>query len=317
MRTRSWWGRGTLRRSRPSPPRLTRLRLRPRPRLLCRPLPLPPVLPARRGMWLRSCVTWGRCIIAGRLMMRRSLPNCTNFFPGCDVKYLAPGRCDASGGLYRPCALNPCGASRRTGTCGGLVAVPGFEPGCPLGHVLLRDACIRSTRQRDSPCLLVKGTDCAGVTRARGACGGPGLCVFCFSVLMGRSNTLTSPSGLARSFAGCRVASVGTVCPTYLPRALCSPIPASPLAQLSAGEGRRPWAVLSAACESPRQHRVMRRGAMMPLFRWGRAGMIRRAMSGVAEIVYLPISAQIRIDLGFCSRAPYLFTKALTCRLLF
>ena len=56
---------------------------------------------------------------------------------------------------------------------------------------------------------------------------------------------------------------------------------------------------------------------MMPLFRWGRAGMIRRAMSGVAEIVYLPISAQIRIDLGFCSRAPYLFTKALTCRLLF
>src|SRR5690606_1242464 len=29
-----------------------------------------------------------------------------------------------------------------------------------------------------------------------------GLCVFCFSVLMGRSNTLTSPSGLARSFAG-------------------------------------------------------------------------------------------------------------------
>ena len=94
-------------------------------------------------------------------------------------------------------------------------------------------------KHRDSPCLLVKGTDCAGVTRARGACGGPGLCVFCFSVLMGRSNTLTSPSGLARSFAGCRVASVGTCCPTYLPRALCSPIPASPLAQLSAGEGRR------------------------------------------------------------------------------
>ena len=48
----------------------------------------------------------------------------------------------------------------------GGVAVPGFEPGCPLGHVLLRDACIRSTRQRDSPCLLVKGADCAGVCDA-------------------------------------------------------------------------------------------------------------------------------------------------------
>ena len=92
----------------------------------------------------------------------------------------------------------------------------------------------------------------AGVTRARGACGGPGLCVFCFSVLMGRSNTLTSPSGHVPVLCGCRVASVGTCCPTYLPRALCSPIPASPLALLSAGEGRRPWAVLSAACERPR-----------------------------------------------------------------
>ena len=105
---------------------------------------------------------------------------------------------------------------------------------------------LRPARVTDSPCLLVKGADCAGVTRARGACGGPGLCVFCFSVLMGRSNTLTSPSGLARSFAGCRVASVGTVCPTYLPRALCSPIPVA---------GRRPEAVLSAACERPHHAR--------------------------------------------------------------
>src|SRR5690606_38323265 len=54
----------------------------------------------------------------------------------------------------------------------GGVAVPGFEPGCPLGHVLLRDAYIRSTRQRDSPCLLVKGTDRAGVDRAYGMGGG-------------------------------------------------------------------------------------------------------------------------------------------------
>ena len=144
--------------------------------------------PACRGMWLRSCVTWGRCIIGGRLMMRRSLLNCTNFFPGCDVKYLAPGRCDASGGLYRPCALNPCGASRRTGTRGGLVAVPGFEPGCPLGHVLLRDACIRSTRQRDSPCLLVKGADCAG---DRG--GSTGLSRFWKARL---------PAGMIRAHAG-------------------------------------------------------------------------------------------------------------------
>ena len=37
--------------------------------------------------------------------MRTSLLPSMNFFPGCDVKYLAPGRCDASGGLYRPRAL--------------------------------------------------------------------------------------------------------------------------------------------------------------------------------------------------------------------
>ena len=36
---------------------------------------------------------------------------------------------------------------------------------------------------RDSPCLLVKGTDCAGVTRARGACGGPGLWCRCWVLL--------------------------------------------------------------------------------------------------------------------------------------
>ena len=111
-------------------------------------------------------------------------------------------------GLYRPRALNPCGASRRTGTCVGLVAVPGFEPGCPLGHVLLRDACIRSTRQRDSPCLLVKGADCAGdVLPVWGA-------VICRSL----------EAGPCRS-ALCRVASVGTCCPTYLPRALFSYVP--------------------------------------------------------------------------------------------
>src|SRR5690606_37090272 len=59
-----------------------------------------------------------------------------------------------------------------------------------------------SAKHRDSPCLLVKGTDCAGVAPAYGRGSDSGLCVFCFSVLMGRSNTLTSPSGLARSFAG-------------------------------------------------------------------------------------------------------------------
>ena len=43
--------------------------------------------------------------------------------------------------------------------------------------------------------------------------------------------------------AGCRVVSVGTICPTCLPRALCSPIPVA---------GRWPEAVLSAACKRPR-----------------------------------------------------------------
>ena len=80
---------------------------------------------------------------------------------------------------------------------------------------------LRPARVTDSPCLLVKGTDCAGVTRARGACGGPGLV--------------------------CRAVSAGTICPAYPPRALCSPIPVA---------GRRPEAVLSAACKRPRQSRM-------------------------------------------------------------
>ena len=67
-----------------------------------------------------------------------------------------------SRGLSALCAQPVGGRAGGQGRVGGLVAVPGFEPGCPLGHVLLRDACIRSTRQRGSPCLLVKGADCAG-----------------------------------------------------------------------------------------------------------------------------------------------------------
>src|SRR5690606_23732949 len=55
-------------------------------------------------------------IIGARLMMRRSLLNCISCCLGCDVKFL--GRTPALGcGPYRPCALSPCGASRRTGTC--------------------------------------------------------------------------------------------------------------------------------------------------------------------------------------------------------
>ena len=61
-----------------------------------------------------------------------------------------------------------------------------------------------SAKHRCSPCLLVKGADCAGDVQRVAVVILTGLYVFCFSVLMGRSYTLTSPSGLARSFAGCR-----------------------------------------------------------------------------------------------------------------
>ena len=52
-----------------------------------------------------------------------------------------------------------------------------------------------STTDACSPCLLVKGADCAGDVQRVAVVILTGLCVFCFSVLMGRSNTLTSPSG--------------------------------------------------------------------------------------------------------------------------
>ena len=122
-----------------------------------------------------------------------------------DVKYLAPGRCHASGGLYRPCALSPCGASRRTGTCGG--GTPGRVRTCkPVrARELEPRACTDFATGAYSPCLLVKGTDCAGdVLPVWGV-------VICRSL----------EAGPCRS-ALCRVVSVGTCCPTYLPRALFS-----------------------------------------------------------------------------------------------
>lgn len=65
-------------------------------------------------------------------------------------------------GLYRPRALNPCGASRRTGTCGGAVLVLGVRLELTLAF-LLREWLLPIERpELDSPCLLVKGTDCAG-----------------------------------------------------------------------------------------------------------------------------------------------------------
>ena len=42
-------------------------------------------------------------------------------------------------GLYRPVRSTPCGARLANGTC-WVVAAPGFAPGRPLGHILLRDA---------------------------------------------------------------------------------------------------------------------------------------------------------------------------------
>ena len=61
--------------------------------------------------------------------MRTSSPRSTSFCPGCDVKYLAPGRCDAPGGLYRPRALNPCGARLANGDVWGVRDSPRIRTG--------------------------------------------------------------------------------------------------------------------------------------------------------------------------------------------
>ena len=72
--------------------------------------------------------------------------------------------------------------------------------------------------ERDSPCLLVKGADCAGDVQR-------------VAVVIVRSlPVLEGPVP-----CWCRVVSVGTVCPTYLPRALCSP---RSLARVSGGGAR-------------------------------------------------------------------------------
>ena len=172
--------------------------------------------------------------------------------------FACPGRCPAlpyrmgQGATLdaKTPKAEPTGCSRCSGTrTQKPLRVHPFE-GCAFPYF---------AKHRDSPCLLVKGADCAGVCLAVLAWLCPGLCVFCFSVLMGRSNTLTSPSGLARSFAGCRVASVGTCCPTYLPRALCSP---RSLARVSGGGARGARSSCRLHVKSPANIMyAMRRGA--------------------------------------------------------
>ena len=113
-------------------------------------------------------------------MMRPSSGSCTSFSPGCDVKYLARELL-CSRAFIDP-VRSPCG-SRRTGTCVG--GTPGRVRTCkPVrARELEPRACADFATGADSPCLLVKGADCAGVTRARGACGGPGLVCRCWVLL--------------------------------------------------------------------------------------------------------------------------------------
>ena len=74
--------------------------------------------------------------------------------------------------------------------------------------------------ERDSPCLLVKGTDCAGDVQR-------------VAVVIVRSlPVLEGPVP-----CWCRVASVGTVCPTYLPRALFSCAPRANRAGVGVASG--------------------------------------------------------------------------------
>ena len=95
---------------------------------------------------------------------------------------------------------------------------PGFEPGRDCSQRILNPSRLPVPAcELGSPCLLVKGADCAGdVLPVWGV-------VICRSL----------EAGPCRS-ALCRVASVGTVCPTYLPRALFS---CGPRANRAGGAG--------------------------------------------------------------------------------
>ena len=79
--------------------------------------------------------------------------------------HLAPGRCDATGGLYRPVRSTPCGARLANGAC-GVVHPAGLEPACPWATPFEGVVYPGSTTDACSPRLLVKGTDCAGVILA-------------------------------------------------------------------------------------------------------------------------------------------------------
>ena len=99
-----------------------------------------------------------------------------------------------------------------------LVLLAGLEPANPFGYAILNRARFPTfATGAGSPCLLVKGTDCAGdVLPVRDA-------VICRSL----------EAGPCRS-ALCRATSVGTGCPTYLPRALFS---CGPRANRAGGRG--------------------------------------------------------------------------------
>ena len=95
-------------------------------------------------------------------MTRPSSGSCTSFSPGCDVKYLAPDAATHRGPLSTR-ALTVW--EQANGTC-VLVHPAGLEPACPWATPFEGVVYPGSTTDACSPCLLVKGTDCAGVILA-------------------------------------------------------------------------------------------------------------------------------------------------------
>ena len=180
---------------------------------------------------LRLAPHWGRvrvrcsalpdCAPRGvRSRPRRGRAKCGGLLAGRVLRW---GRGWAFGPRSLRCDRGPLSTRALTvgehanGTC-GVVHPAGLEPACPWATPFEGVVYPGSTTDACSPCLLVKGTDCAGDVQR-------------VAVVIVRSlPVLEGPVP-----CWCRVASVGTCCPTYLPRALCSP---RSLARVSGGGAR-------------------------------------------------------------------------------
>ena len=90
--------------------------------------------------------------------MRTSSPRSTSCCPASDVKYLAHAPALGRGPLSTR-ALTVW--EQANGTC-VLVHPAGLEPACPWATPFEGVVYPGSTTDACSPCLLVKGTDCAG-----------------------------------------------------------------------------------------------------------------------------------------------------------